>query len=113
MEHMNWLGVVLGAVAFFAVGAVWYTVLFGKAWQAAVGLSDKQLKAGANMPAATPEALSPIRPGSHKVTSTPRRARATAQARPKAPAPATTTRGALERRVELNTAGAYTPPASI
>ena len=50
MEHMNWLGVVLGAVAFFAVGAIWYTVLLGKAWQAAVGLSDEQLKTGANMP---------------------------------------------------------------
>ena len=50
MEHINWLGVVLGAVAFFAVGAIWYTVLFGKAWQSAVGLSDEQLKAGANMP---------------------------------------------------------------
>jgi hypothetical protein len=50
MEHIDWLGVVLGAVAFFAVGAVWYTALFGKAWQRAVGLSDEQLKTGANMP---------------------------------------------------------------
>jgi hypothetical protein len=50
MEHINWLGVALGAVAFFAVGAIWYTALFGKAWQAAVGLSDEQLKTGANMP---------------------------------------------------------------
>jgi hypothetical protein len=50
MEHINWLGVGLGAVAFFAVGAIWYTALFGKAWQAAVGLSDEQLKTGANMP---------------------------------------------------------------
>ena len=50
MGEMNWLGVVLGALAFFAVGAVWYTVLFGKAWQRATGLSDEQLKTGANMP---------------------------------------------------------------
>jgi hypothetical protein len=50
MDHIDWLGIVLGALAFFAVGAVWYTVLFGKAWQAAVGLSDEQLKTGANMP---------------------------------------------------------------
>jgi hypothetical protein len=50
MEHINWLGVGLGAVAFFAVGAIWYTVLFGRPWQAAVGLSDEQLKTGANMP---------------------------------------------------------------
>ncbi|HEY6815055.1 MAG TPA: DUF1761 domain-containing protein [Croceibacterium sp.] len=50
MGPMNWLAVGLGTVAFFAVGALWYTVLFGKAWQAAVGLSDEQLKAGVNMP---------------------------------------------------------------
>ncbi len=50
MGEINWLGVGLGAVAFFAVGALWYTVLFGKAWQRATGLSDEQLKTGANMP---------------------------------------------------------------
>ena len=50
MGEINWLGVGLGAVAFFAVGAIWYTVLFGKAWQRATGLSDEQLKTGANMP---------------------------------------------------------------
>lgn len=48
MGDMNWLAVFLGACAFFVVGAVWYTVLFGKAWQRAAGLSDEQLK-GANM----------------------------------------------------------------
>jgi len=47
---MNWLAIGLGTVAFFAVGALWYTVLFGKAWQKAVGLSDEQLKTGASMP---------------------------------------------------------------
>ena len=47
---MNWLAIGLGTVAFFAVGALWYTVLFGKAWQKAVGLSDELLKTGANMP---------------------------------------------------------------
>ncbi|HEY9721174.1 MAG TPA: DUF1761 domain-containing protein [Oscillatoriaceae cyanobacterium] len=33
MGPVNWLAVVLGAVAFFAVGALWYGVLFGKMWQ--------------------------------------------------------------------------------
>jgi hypothetical protein len=47
---MNWLAVGLGTVAFFAVGAIWYGMVFSKAWQAAVGLSEEQLKAGANMP---------------------------------------------------------------
>ena len=50
MGEINGLGVVLGAVAFFAVGALWYSVLFGKAWQRELGLSDEQLKAGFNMP---------------------------------------------------------------
>jgi len=49
MGQINYLAVVLAAVAFFAVGAAWYTVLFGKAWQRALGLSDEQLKGGANM----------------------------------------------------------------
>jgi hypothetical protein len=47
---MNWLGVVLGTVAFFAVGAVWYSLLFGKIWQRELGLSDEQLKSGLAMP---------------------------------------------------------------
>ncbi len=47
---MNWLAVGLSTVAFFAVGAIWYGALFGKAWQKATGMSDEQLKSGANMP---------------------------------------------------------------
>jgi uncharacterized protein DUF1761 len=50
MGEINWLGVVLGAVAFFAVGALWYSVLFGKIWQRELGMSEEQLKAGFNMP---------------------------------------------------------------
>lgn len=49
MGNVNLLAVVLGAAAFFAVGALWYTALFGKAWQRQVGLSEEQLQ-GANMP---------------------------------------------------------------
>ena len=33
MGEINYLAVVLGAAAFFAVGALWYGVLFGQAWQ--------------------------------------------------------------------------------
>ena len=40
MGPVNWLAVLLGAVAFFAVGAVWYSALFGKAWQREVGLTE-------------------------------------------------------------------------
>ncbi len=40
MGPVNWLAVVLGAAAFFAVGAVWYGVLFGKVWQRETGVSE-------------------------------------------------------------------------
>ena len=46
MGEINWLAVVLGAVAFFLVGVIWYGMVFGKAWQKAAGLSDEQLKRG-------------------------------------------------------------------
>jgi hypothetical protein len=49
MPPINWLAVVVGTLAFFAVGAVWYSALFGKIWQREVGLSDEQLKSGRNM----------------------------------------------------------------
>lgn len=49
MGPLNWLAIVFGTLAFFAVGAVWYTALFGKAWQRQVGLSDEQLTGGRNM----------------------------------------------------------------
>lgn len=49
MGPMNWLAVVLGTVAFFAVGAVWYSALFPRAWQREVGLSTEQLTTGRNM----------------------------------------------------------------
>jgi hypothetical protein len=48
MGPVNLLAVVLGAVAFFAVGMVWYTVLFGKAWQKASGMSPDKTQ-GSNM----------------------------------------------------------------
>lgn len=38
--------VLAGAAAFFAVGAVWYGVLFSKPWQRAAGLSNTQLREG-------------------------------------------------------------------
>lgn len=46
MGNINFLAVFLGAAAFFAVGTVWYGLLFGKAWQREVGLSDEQIKSG-------------------------------------------------------------------
>lgn len=38
--------VLAGALALFAVGALWYGVIFAKPWQRAAGLSNTQLKTG-------------------------------------------------------------------
>ena len=38
--------VLAGAGAFFAVGALWYGVLFAKPWQRAAGLTDAQVQSG-------------------------------------------------------------------
>jgi hypothetical protein len=46
MGEINLLAVVLGAAAFFMVGALWYTVLFGKAWQRETGYADEVIAAG-------------------------------------------------------------------
>lgn len=48
--EIHWLAVLVASVAGFLVGGLWYGPLFGKAWQAARGLSDEALKEGANMP---------------------------------------------------------------
>lgn len=46
MGAVNWLGVLLGTLAFFAVGAVWYGALFGKAWQHAADRPERPSGAG-------------------------------------------------------------------
>lgn len=38
--------VLAGAAAFFAVGFIWYGVLFSKAWQKAAGMSDEDVQSG-------------------------------------------------------------------
>ena len=38
--------VLAGAAAFFVVGALWYGVIFGKAWQKAAGMTDEQVQSG-------------------------------------------------------------------
>lgn len=38
--------VLAGTLAFFAVGALWYGLLFAKPWQRAAGLTNSQLQAG-------------------------------------------------------------------
>ncbi len=45
----NWLGIVAAAALGFVIGGLWYGPVFGKAWQAARGLTDEQI-AQSNMP---------------------------------------------------------------
>lgn len=45
-NQLNWLAVVVGGFIPMVIGMVWYTVLFGKPWQAIVGISDEAAKAG-------------------------------------------------------------------
>ncbi len=41
--QLNWLAVILGAVIYFALGAVWYApVLFGRQWQRSIGWAASQ-----------------------------------------------------------------------
>jgi len=41
---INWLAVIAAAFITFMLGGAWYTVLFGKAWQKAHGLTEEQIK---------------------------------------------------------------------
>lgn len=49
MWDVNWLAVLLGALAGFVVGGIWYGPIMGKRWMGAAGLSEEQVKGG-NMP---------------------------------------------------------------
>ncbi len=46
MGDMNLVTIILAALAFFVVGALWYGVIFGKAWQNAAGMSDEDVQSG-------------------------------------------------------------------
>jgi Protein of unknown function (DUF1761) len=42
---INYIGVVAGAVSVWMLGMVWYTVLFGRAWQAVLGVQEASYSA--------------------------------------------------------------------
>lgn len=50
---LNYLAIVIAAVAGFGIGAVWYTFLFQKQWMAAMGIDEAAIRAGGG-PGATP-----------------------------------------------------------
>jgi hypothetical protein len=43
---MQFLEPILGGIAAFLLGFLWYTALFGKQWQAETGISDDEAKKG-------------------------------------------------------------------
>ena len=47
-SEMNWLAVLVGAIAYFALGAIWYSFLFQKQWIAYQGIdvNDPEMKKG-------------------------------------------------------------------
>ena len=44
MSNLNWLAVIVSALAGFAIGGVWYGPLFGKAWMGEVGMTEDKMK---------------------------------------------------------------------
>lgn len=43
---MQYLEPVIGGIAAFLLGFLWYSVLFGKVWQAETGITDEQAQKG-------------------------------------------------------------------
>jgi len=48
LNQINWLAVFVSTLAAFILGYIWYTPLFGKAWQQEQGLSDEDTAVGGN-----------------------------------------------------------------
>lgn len=46
MPAVNWFAVIAAAVSMFVIGGVWYSALFRKAWMAANGFADDDMKRG-------------------------------------------------------------------
>lgn len=44
MYPLNYLGIVVTALGIFAIGALWYGLLFGRLWMAAHGYTAEQLE---------------------------------------------------------------------
>ena len=44
LTHLNYLAVLVTAVAGFMIGWLWYSVLFGKAWMAEMKITEEKMK---------------------------------------------------------------------
>lgn len=49
LTDINYLAVLVAAVAAFLIGFIWYSFLFSKAWQKELGFTDEYIQQG-NMP---------------------------------------------------------------
>jgi hypothetical protein len=51
LPHVNYLAVLVSAIAMFILGGLWYSpVLFAKKWVALIGKTEEELKASASGP---------------------------------------------------------------
>jgi hypothetical protein len=49
LGELNWLAVIVGALAYFALGALWYMPFaFGRPWQRAIGWDETRDRPGAS-----------------------------------------------------------------
>ena len=73
LGELNWLAVIVAAVAYFALGAVWYAQpVFGKAWVQAAGMEMRETQGGSSAIFAAPaigSALSAIALGMIAITT--------------------------------------------
>jgi hypothetical protein len=42
----NWIAIIVGALAGFVVGGIWYGPVMGKKWMGAVGLTEEDIQGG-------------------------------------------------------------------
>lgn len=55
LGELNWLAVIVAAIVYFALGALWYSpVAFGRPWQRAIGWDESQQSGGSAMVYAAP-----------------------------------------------------------
>lgn len=47
--EMNWIALIVAALATFMLGWVWYGMIFKNAWQAETGITDEKAKAAGGM----------------------------------------------------------------
>lgn len=52
-DEVNWIAVLMSALAGYAIGAIWYMTL-AKSWMAAAGLSEEQIKGPNGKPTPLP-----------------------------------------------------------